>query len=391
MKVLHLTTSLNGGAGIAAVRVHNALNLVGIESTILSQSYFTGGYKLGLLNKFKSSTNTFIQSRFIQKSRDLVTPLSVNSLDIKSKFLDLADVIHVHSYYNLLSKASLKDLVSASKPVFFTLHDQRLFTGGCHYSRTCNNFLKDCTQCPQVTSLFHFLVKSSFVDQESIFSNSTKVQLISPSIWLKDIAKQSKILSRIPIRVLKNPIPGVFFNYPIDIRADSDSIKIAFVAARLDNPYKGLNTFVQAINKVGVVKKTKITVILIGEGSDVPFDPSVKVERSVVNSDLEMAEILSSVDLLVVPSSQDNSPNVIGEALSMGVTVLGSKVGGIPEVLDEFGMPIFEVEAHDQLANQILELSSIREKKGVREQAKKLFSEDAISKDLFAIYSKALT
>jgi hypothetical protein len=141
MKVLHLTTSLNGGAGLAAVRVHNALNLVGIESTILSQSNFTGSYKLGLLNKFKSSTNTFVQSRFIQKSRDLVTPLSVNTLDVKSKFLDLADVIHVHSYYNLLSKASLKDLVSASKPVFFTLHDQRLFTGGCHYSRTCNNFL----------------------------------------------------------------------------------------------------------------------------------------------------------------------------------------------------------------------------------------------------------
>jgi len=391
MKVLHLTTSLNGGAGIAAVRVHHSLNLVGIESTILSQSNFTGSYKRGLFNKFKSSTNTFVQSRFIQKSRDLVTPLSVNTLDVKSKFLDLADVIHVHSYYNFLSKASLKDLISASKPVFFTLHDQRLFTGGCHYSRTCNNFLKDCTQCPQVTSPFHFLVKSSFVDQELIFSNSTKVQLISPSIWLKDIAKQSKILSQIPIRVLKNPIPSVFFNYPINIRTDSDSIKIAFAAARLDNPYKGLNTFVQAINKVGVVKNSKITVILIGEGSDVSFEPFVKVERNVVNSDLEMAEILSSVDLLVVPSSQDNSPNVIGEALAMGVTVLGSKVGGIPEVLDEFGMPIFEVGAHDQLANQILELSSIREKKGVREQAKKHFSEDTISKDLFAIYSKTLT
>ena len=43
-----------------------------------------------------------------------------------------------------------------------------------------------------------------------------------------------------------------------------------------------------------------------------------------------MASLLSTIDLVIVPSSQDNSPSVIGEALAVGVPVMGSDVGGIP-------------------------------------------------------------
>jgi glycosyltransferase involved in cell wall biosynthesis len=103
-----------------------------------------------------------------------------------------------------------------------------------------------------------------------------------------------------------------------------------------------------------------------------------------------MAEILSTVDLLVVPSNQDNSPSVIGEALSMGITVIGSRTGGITEILDDFRMPTFKVGEHDDLANKIMNLTELRQKEEIREQSKKYFSEEIIADKLFKIYKDAI-
>jgi glycosyltransferase involved in cell wall biosynthesis len=47
-----------------------------------------------------------------------------------------------------------------------------------------------------------------------------------------------------------------------------------------------------------------------------------------------MESFWSSIDFLLVLSRADNSPNVIHEARIHGVPVIGTDVGGIPELLD---------------------------------------------------------
>lgn len=48
----------------------------------------------------------------------------------------------------------------------------------------------------------------------------------------------------------------------------------------------------------------------------------------------EIAELMSRVSLLVLPSYMDTAPNVVSEAQAAGVPVVATAVGGIPEMLE---------------------------------------------------------
>ena len=75
------------------------------------------------------------------------------------------------------------------------------------------------------------------------------------------------------------------------------------------------------------------------------------------SSDSDLADLLSAADVLVVPSVIDNSPNVIGEAIMCGLSVIGARTGGITEVMNEMDFPTFEVNDVPGLA---IELENFR-------------------------------
>jgi glycosyltransferase involved in cell wall biosynthesis len=397
VKIIQLATSLKGGAGSAALRLNNALNIAGEDSMIISRDSALApnnsnviASSINPLKKLESSGVTFLQSKILQRNNDLVTPGSISTYNNKfDKELETADIIHIHAYYNLLSSSSLRKILMLGKPTFFTLHDQRFFTGGCHYSRDCNNFQVDCSKCPQVKKPFTSLVKKSFLTQRSVFEFSKNVELVSPSHWLANSAKMGAISKNLPVHVVKNPIPKIFF----DTKASSERnfgnpLRVAFIATNLHNPYKNLKLFTNALNDLSKVSQRKINVVLVGSGTIPNFHTKIDVENAQPNNDSEMAYLLSTIDLVIVPSSQDNSPSVIGEALAVGVPVIGSDVGGIPEILSNFQMPIFSLRDGGKLTELMADWNSQIDHEAIRSKAKKEFSEEIIGKELVDIYLK---
>src|SRR5262249_8887118 len=87
------------------------------------------------------------------------------------------------------------------------------------------------------------------------------------------------------------------------------------------------------------------------------------LERNVAllgpRSQAELVEEYKKCALLVLPSGQENSPMVIGEAMAVGKPVVATRVGGVPYLIDD-GQTGFVVDVGDvdTLADRILTILS---------------------------------
>ena len=67
----------------------------------------------------------------------------------KNKLLMECDIVNLHWINGaFLSLNSLEKLKQLNKPIVWTQHDMWAFTGGCHYTDGCVNFIKSCSNCP---------------------------------------------------------------------------------------------------------------------------------------------------------------------------------------------------------------------------------------------------
>jgi glycosyltransferase involved in cell wall biosynthesis len=79
----------------------------------------------------------------------------------------------------------------------------------------------------------------------------------------------------------------------------------------------------------------------------------------------EAMEVIKSSSVVVVPSRMESLPTVIKEAFYLNVPVVGTNVGGIPELIshDETGL-LVPPENPEKIANAVNELLSNPEKAG---------------------------
>jgi glycosyltransferase involved in cell wall biosynthesis len=102
---------------------------------------------------------------------------------------------------------------------------------------------------------------------------------------------------------------------------------------------------------------------------------------------------MSSLDVFVLPSLAEGTPNGVIEAMACGVPVIATNVGGIPDILDpESGILIPPRDA-DALAEAMLTLASnpeLRDRMGAaaKVRCEKLFSAAAVMPLMFQTYAR---
>jgi glycosyltransferase involved in cell wall biosynthesis len=96
-------------------------------------------------------------------------------------------------------------------------------------------------------------------------------------------------------------------------------------------------------------------------------------------------KVLAHSNVLIIPSREEGMPNTLMEACAMGLAVIGSNAGGIPEVIENgiTGL-LFDKGNIDQLSCQIKDLIRNSEKISILGHNARLKMEQKFSSDSFA-------
>ncbi len=398
MKIVHIATTTSGGAGIAARRLNASLNFAGIDSVLITGTSRAKtprenekNIKKTTWQRILSKVLTYIQSRVIQSDKYLVTALSVRILDLDLIRNENPDIIHIHSAYNFLDSDSILELCNLGRPVFLTLHDERFFTGGCHQSFECTKYQDSCTQCPYVNKPFSRLPRAELLSIKNGYGNHSNLSVVAPSEWIYIKARESAVMRQSTIVKIYNAIDNIYVQELPMVEKSRSKFVVTFVAQELHNEYKGFDTLIDCIsNFSSEFKAQEIRFQFVGQGNKVNIEDLVYRQYSKID-EAEMRNIYLDTDLLIVPSSADNSPNIIFEALACGVPFVGSNRGGIPELAALFNMEIFEYGNSESMYNAITKQKiKAYDPKSLREKALSLTDPERVAKRHLEYYKSKL-
>ena len=252
-----------------------------------------------------------------------------------------ADIINLHWVAGMINFDELP-LWSKTKKIVWTLHDMNAFTGGCHYSSGCEKYLSSCSSCPQLGSnVDNDLSKGIFQIKQNAYNN-LKINVVTPSKWLGDEAKNSFLFSKYNVDIIRYGLPLNVFE-PINkfdarkwAKISYDSKVILFGADSLTNKRKGFKYLVEALNLIDRNKTKNILLLTFGSCPDNLIDNSKYqvINLGTISEEKTLAAIYSIADVYVIPSLEDNLPNTILESLACGTPVVGFNVGGIPDMIE---------------------------------------------------------
>ena len=136
--------------------------------------------------------------------------------------------------------------------------------------------------------------------------------------------------------------------------------KVIGVIGRL-NPEKGQMIFLRAMEKT-VRSFPDVKALIIGDGQDRAMLEEFCRERGLSDHVVflgyqeKIADFYQVLDLLVLPSLSEGLPNTVLEAMSFGVPVLATAVGGVPEIIQNGNGMMVSPNDPVALAERMIEL-----------------------------------
>ena len=359
MKIVQINTTCGvGSTGKICVGISRLLTENGIENYIIYSSK-SDGYELGI----RCSNDAQIKLQAM-KSR-ICGNYGFNSKKSTRKIIaELErinpDIVHLHNIHS--HDCNLEMLFTYLKrreiKIIWTFHDCWAFTAYCpHFTMAkCDKWKMNCAQCIQRKDYSWFFDRSSYLyaKKKELFQG-LNLTIVTPSKWLADLVKQS-FLKDYDVDIINNGIDlGVFKPVKSTFRTKYNlTDKKVLLGISYDwSIKKGLDVFLELSKKLSDEYK----IVLVGTNDEM----EKKLPKNILSihrtqSQSQLAEIYSAVDIFVNPTREDTFPTVNIEAIACGTPVITFRTGGSPEILDETCGSIIECDDIDAFEKEILHI-----------------------------------
>jgi len=220
-------------------------------------------------------------------------------------------------------------------------------------------------------------------------------KIICVSDFDKNLALKYKIVSKEKIITIHNGVESQYFEH-----FEHSNIQIVFIG-RLAQPKDPL-LLLKSFNDLSFELKDKTQISIIGEGPK-----REELEKFIRKNKLEgkirlfgnvpreeVFEILKKSDIFVLISNWEGFPYTIIEALSCGLAIVASEVGGVKEAVDNCGILVkrgSKEEIKNALGKLLKNPSLVREMgQSAQEKAKKEFSLDKMLEETKKTYKSII-
>ena len=372
MRILNINTYDSGGAAISCIRQHISLLDQGIESHLLT--LYSSGRTIPNHLKYGDLINRPYEHRSLIKRLKNRLRLKLNQSaireqvrlreniyqlqDIASKSIDLFslissdcrieeipniedyDIINLHWTAQFIHWGSFFSS-SKVKKIVWTLHDMNPFTGGYHYASGYEGYNEDDVNPPFLKGSFNhnFAAEQLATKKEILSKSKIEIKVVSPSKWLMECSKKSTLFRDFEHALIPYSLDTSIFK-PLEkgfcrdvLNLPKDKKIILFVSQNLANQRKGFDVLLESFSLFD--KSDDILLCCIGAINDVLLNSLNIFSLGFVEDERIMALAYNAADLFVLPSKEDNLPNVVLESLCCGTPVVGFRIGGMPDMVED--------------------------------------------------------
>ncbi|UTW14258.1 glycosyltransferase [Marinobacterium rhizophilum] len=414
MKVLIVNSSdTQGGAARAAFRLSSFFQEKNIISRILVRKksghshfaislsrrldkvWFILGSQLGhFISNFERTSKSTTRSVNLIPSRIFHRIQSTN-----------ADIVNLHWVNE--ETISVCQIGRILKPTIFTLHDMWAFCGSEHYTedRPDARFRSGYHRANREPGSTRIDIdRWTWKRKKKHWSQPRHV--ICPSHWLAQCAGESDLMREWPIHVIPNvldtncfkPMDKAFCRKALGLTVGKRYIAYGAIGGASD-PRKGFALLQKALQELMAgSSKAELEAVVFGQSQ-----PAVRPELGLpinymghLHDDFSLALLYNAVDVMVVPSLQENLPQTGTEAQSCGTPVVAFNTTGLPDVVVHAATGyLAEPFSPEDLAAGIAWVLEDSERYqqlslAARERAVRLWSPEVVIPQYLEVYQRAI-
>lgn len=402
-----------GGAARAAYRLNRAFKSKSeIDSSMLVRKKMNDDWSVhlphgGHFSRFSRAFSSIVDSipLRLQRSTQIAPRSSGLGSIIKSNQINATDADVINLHWIGAGFLSIEEIGKITKPVVWTLHDMWPFCGSEHlasddqHSRWRTGYSKK-----NRNPLDGLLDVDRWVWLRKQRAWKIPMHIVTPSRWLAKCVKSSEIMHDWDVTIIPNtldinvfkPAPRFLARQILNLPVDAKLILFGAIGGT-QLSHKGWDLLKPALINIGA-EISNVQAVILGQSEPInPLSCGMPLNwMGHLHDDATLALLFSAVDVVVIPSRQENLPQIGTEAHSCGCPVVGFNVSGLSDVV-EHGVTGYLAEPYssNDLAKGVMWVIEddgrrARLAEMARERSVRLWSHEAVIPQYAEVYRQAI-